>query len=32
MPLMEKELLSGEKVQIAYTDEELPPTHGEAFQ
>lgn len=32
MPLMEKELLSGEKVQIAYTDEALPPTHGDAFQ
>jgi len=29
---MEKELLSGETVRIAFTDEELPPTHGEAFQ
>ena len=32
MPLTEKELLSGETVSIAFTDELLPPTHGEAFQ
>lgn len=31
MPLMEKELLHGHTVRIAYTDEELPTAHGEEF-
>ena len=31
MPRKREQLLSGESVEIAYTDEELPPAHGEAF-
>lgn len=32
MPLTEEKLLNDKTVRIAYTDELLPPTHGEAFQ